>query len=237
MFEGPFRESIIKRAQEKGKIEIFVHNLRDFAVGKHRICDDRPYGGGPGMVLKPEPIWCVLKMIKRKAKSKGQVILLSPQGKVFTQSEAKRLAKEKHLVLLCGHYEGVDERVRCLIDEDISIGDYVLTGGEIPAMVLVDCMVRLLPGVVGKWSSVKEETFYGKFLDYPQYTRPRVWLGKRVPAVLLSGNHKKIASWRKEQVVRNTYLRRPDLLARIRLTREEKKILEKVTRKSNAGFN
>ncbi|HCJ65780.1 MAG TPA: tRNA (guanosine(37)-N1)-methyltransferase TrmD [Elusimicrobia bacterium] len=232
MLTGPLDESIIKRAVEKGKVKIFIHNLRDFGIGKHRICDDRPYGGGPGMVLKPEPIWRALKTIRRRAKSKKQkVILLSPQGKIFTQEKAKKLAQDKHLIFICGHYEGVDERICSLIDEQISIGDYILTGGEIPALVLVDSIVRLIPGVVGKKSSVVNESFSGQFLDYPQYTRPRVWQGKRVPLILFSGHQKKIASWRREQAIKNTCLRRPDLFTRISLTKEEKKIYEKLRKK------
>lgn len=232
MFTGPLDESIIKRAVEKGKVKIFIHNLRDFGIGKHRTCDDQPYGGGPGMVLKPEPLWCALKVIKRGAKSKKQrIILLSPQGQVFTQEKAKELAKNKHLILICGHYEGIDERISSLVDEEISIGDYVLTGGEIPALVLIDSIVRLLPGVVGKKASLRNESFSCRFLDYPQYTRPRVWQGKRVPAVLLSGDQKRISFWRKEQAIKNTYLKRPDLFKKIRLSEEEKKIYEKLRKK------
>ena len=232
MFVGPFNESIIKRAIEKGKVKIFIHNLRNFGVGKHRLCDDRPYGGGPGMILKPEPIWRALKAIKQRAKNKKQkIILLSPQGKLFNQKEAERLAKYKHLILICAHYEGVDERVRSWIDEEISIGDYILTGGELPTLVLVDSIVRLLHGVVGKSESLKSESFSGKFLDHPQYTRPRCYRSKRVPAVLLSGDHKKIALWRRKEAIKNTYLRRPDLLTKIRLTKGEKKIVEKVKKK------
>lgn len=232
MFVGPFNESIIKRAIEKGKVKIFVHNLRNFGIGKHRLCDDRPYGGGPGMVLKPEPIRRALKAIKGEAKSKKRlIILLSPQGKLFNQREAERLAKYKHLILICARYEGVDERLRSWIDEEISIGDYILTGGEIPALVLVDSIVRLLPGVVGKSESLRSESFSSRFLDYPQYTRPRCYRSKRVPAVLLSGDHKKITLWRRKEAIKNTYLRRPDLLAKIRLTKEEKKIIKKVKEK------
>ncbi len=229
MFTGPFDESIIKRAVEKGKIKIFIHNLRNFGIGKHHVCDDRPYGGGPGMVLKPEPIWRVLKSIRRKTESKEQkIILLSPQGKIFTQEKAKKLAQAKHLVFICGHYEGVDERICSLVDEQISIGDYILTGGEIPALVVVDSIVRLIPGVVGKESSVLNESFTSRFLDYPQYTRPRSWQKKRVPTILFSGHQKKIATWRREQAMRNTYLKRPDLLTRMSLSEEEKKIYKKI---------
>jgi len=229
MFIGPLNESMLKRAVEKGKVKIFIHNLRDFGIGKHRTCDDRPYGGGPGMVLKPEPIWRALKVIEQETKGKkGRIILLSPQGEIFTQEKAKRLAKERHLIFICGHYEGVDERIYSLVDEEISIGNYILTGGEIPALVLVDSIVRLLPGVVAKKISLRSESFSEKFLDYPQYTRPRVWQGKRVPMVLFSGHHKKISLWRKEQAMKNTYLKRPDLFAKIHLTEEEKRIYEKL---------
>lgn len=254
MFSGPFDESIIKRAVEKGKIRIFIHNLRDFGIGKHRLVDDRPYGGGPGMVLKPEPIGWALKEIERETtcsespspfrepvrvprkrsrvkKKERRIVFLSPQGKLFTQEKAKSLAKYKTLVLICGHYEGIDERISSLVDEEISIGDYVLTGGEIPVLVLVDSIVRLLPGVVGKRASLRNESFHGRFLDYPQYTRPRVWQRKKVPAVLLSGHQKKILLWRKKQAIRNTYFKRPDLFSEIYLAKEEKKIYEKLRKK------
>jgi len=232
MFAPILNESIIKRAQAKGKVEIFVHNLRDFSVDKHRKVDDRPFGGGPGMVMRPEPIFRAVEYILRYAScvmrhaSKGrhktqdtrhktQIILLSPQGKRLNQKIAKKLSRCKHLIFICGHYEGVDERVRKrLVNEEISIGDYVLTGGELPAMVVVDCVVRLIPGVLGEKKSLHFESFEGNLLEYPQYTRPANYKGMRVPPVLFSGNHKKIEEWRKKQAIKITRQRRPELLRR-----------------------
>jgi len=215
MFKGPFGESIVRRAQEKEKVVIKVHNLRDWAVDKRGTVDDRTYGGGVGMILMPQPIFNAVEEIKSKAKSrKIKVILLTPQGKRFNQKMAKRLVKINHLILICGHYEGVDERVRkYLVDEEISIGDYVLTGGELPAMVLVDTIVRLLPGVLKKEEAVREESFAQRgLLEYPQYTRPADFKGWKVPKVLLSGNHKKIEEWRKKKALERTKKRRPDLI-------------------------
>jgi tRNA (guanine37-N1)-methyltransferase len=216
MFEPVLNESIVKRAQEKGKVRIHIHNLRDYSEDKHKKVDDRPFGGGSGMVMRPEPIFAAVKHIKLKSKgSKAKVILLCPQGEKLSQGLADKLAKHKHLILICGHYEGIDERVRAhLADEEVSIGDYVLTGGELPAMVLVDCIVRLLPGVLGDKNSLNFESFAGNLLEYPQYTRPANYRKMRVPAILLSGNHRKIAEWRKSQAVKRTRKIRPDLLAR-----------------------
>lgn len=209
MFKGPFSESIIKRAQEKELVAIKIHNLRDWAVDKHGTVDDRPYGGGPGMVLMCQPIFDAVEEIK----SQSSIILLTPQGKLFNQKIARRLAKINHLILICGHYEGVDERVRKrLVDEEISIGDYVLTGGELPAMVLVDTIVRLLPGALKKEEAIKEESFAKGLLEYPQYTRPANFRGWKVPAVLLSGDHREIAEWRKKKSLERTKKRRPELL-------------------------
>ena len=214
MFEPVLNESIIKRAQNKGKVKIYVHNLRDWSFDKHKKVDDRPFGGGSGMVMRPEPIFEAVEYIKSRVKGKGlRVILLSPQGERLNQKIAKRLVKYKHLILICGHYEGVDERVRkYLVDEEISIGDYVLTGGELPAMVLVDSVIRLIPGVLGDKNSLNFESFEGNLLEYPQYTRPADFRDMRVPEVLLSGDHNKIGAWRKEQALRRTKQRRPDLL-------------------------
>jgi len=225
MFAPILNESIIKRAQAKGKVEIFVHNLRDFSVDKHRKVDDRPFGGGPGMVMRPEPIFRAVEYILRHAskgrhktqdtRHKTQIILLSPQGKRLNQKIAKKLSRCKHLIFICGHYEGVDERVRIrLVNEEISIGDYVLTGGELPAMVVVDCVVRLIPGVLGEKKSLHFESFEGNLLEYPQYTRPANYKGMRAPSVLFSGNHKKIEEWRKKQAIKITRQRRPELLRR-----------------------
>jgi len=214
MFEPILNESMIKRARDKGKVKIYVHNLRDYTLDKHRKVDDRPFGGGSGMLMSPEPIFRAVEDIKPQATShKPQVILLSPQGKTLTQKLAKKLARNKHLILICGHYEGIDERVRQhLADEEISIGDYVLTGGELPAMVLVDCLVRLIPGVLGDKNSLNFESFEGNLLEYPHYTRPAEFRGMRVPQVLLSGDHNKIEVWRKNQALSRTKQRRPDLL-------------------------
>ncbi len=216
MFAPVLNESIVKRAQQKGKVKIRVHDLRDYTLDKHRKVDDRPFGGGSGMVMCADPIFRAVESIKRDTRyaiRDTKVVLLSPQGRTLTQKEAKRLSKCRHLILVCGHYEGIDERVReGLADEEISIGDYVLTGGELPAMVLADCVVRLLPGVLGDKNSLKFESFESNLLEYPQYTRPAEYRKMKVPLVLLSGDHKKIEAWRKEQSVRQTKSKRPDLL-------------------------
>jgi len=210
MFAPVLNESIVKRAQSKGKVKIYIHNLRDYSKDKHKKVDDRPFGGGCGMVICPQPIFDALGRIKT---SKSHVILLCPQGKKLNQKIAKELIKYKHLIIICGRYEGVDERVRqYLADEEISIGDYVLTGGELPAMVLADCLVRLIPGVLGDKNSLNFETFEGNLLEYAQYTRPADFRGMKVPEVLLSGDHKKIEAWRKSEAIKKTKQRRPDLL-------------------------
>lgn len=204
-------ESIIKRAQDKKKVRIDVHDLRDFSEGNYRQVDDRPFGGGPGMVLMPEPIFKAVKKIKGRRKAK--VLLTCAGGRPLTQKKAHELSLEKNIIIICGHYEGVDERVRQeLVDESISIGDYVLTGGELPAMVIVDSVTRLLPGVLGKGASLEEESFEQGLLEYPQYTRPADFKGLKVPDVLLSGNHRDIAKWRKAQALSRTQKVRPDLL-------------------------
>ncbi len=214
MFDPVLNESIVKRAQNKRKVEIYIHNLRDYSQDKHKKVDDRPFGGGSGMVMRPEPIFNAVEDIKSKAKvQKSKVILLCPQGERLSQKVLTRLVKYKHLILICGHYEGIDERVRqYLVDEEISIGDYVLTGGELPAMVLVDCLVRLIPGVLGDKNSLNFESFAGNLLEYPQYTRPANYRRMKAPAILLSGNHKKIAQWKQNQAIKRTKKIRPDLL-------------------------
>ncbi len=216
MFGPVLNESIIKRAQEKNKVKIYIHDLRDYTLDKHRKVDDRPFGGGSGMVLQPEPIFRAVNKIRDKGKGlsgKCRVVLLTPQGDKLVQIKAKKLLKYKQLILICGHYEGVDERVRqILADEEISIGDYVLTGGEIPAMVLVDCLVRIIPGVLGDKNSLNFESFEGNLLEYPQYTRPADFRGMVVPEILLSGDHKKIEVWRKQEALKRTGKKRPDLL-------------------------
>jgi tRNA (guanine37-N1)-methyltransferase len=214
MFDCVLNESIIKRAQTKGKVKFCIHDLRDFTADKHRKVDDRPFGGGAGMVLRPEPIFNCIEHIKSKVRNqKFKTILLCPQGKRLNQALAKKLSKLKNLILICGHYEGVDERVRSgLADEEVSIGDYVLTGGELPAMVLVDALVRLLPGVLGDKNSLNFESFEGNLLEHPHYTRPADFRKMKVPEVLLSGNHKRIEAWRNLQALKRTRERRKDLL-------------------------
>ncbi len=210
MFEGPLDESILKKARERNLVQIHLHNVRDHAEGKHRITDDRPFGGGPGMVMKVEPMVSCIEALKTP---QSYVVLLTPQGKRLEQKVLQRLSEKPHLILVCGHYEGVDDRVRQLcVNEEISIGDYVLTNGAIPAMVIVDGVTRLLPGVLGHEDSMKDESFSEGFLEYPQYTRPEEYRGLRVPEVLLSGNHKEIAKWRQEMSLQKTRAQRPDMV-------------------------
>jgi len=234
MFEGIIQESILKRAQQKNIVKISIHNLRDFALNKHSIVDDYSYGGGAGMVLKPEPIFRAVEKIvgSAKAKRRVRIILLTPQGETFDQDKAKELSREEHLLFICGHYEGVDERVKeNLITDEVSIGDYVLTGGELPAMVIIDSLVRLLPGVLNKRESFENDSFYQGLLDYPHYTRPRRFRGKSVPALLLSGNHSRIRKWRRQKSLENTLKKKPDLLEKIELSAEDQKVLEELRRK------
>lgn len=227
MFPGPLGCSIIGRALERGLFKLAVHNLRDYTTDKHRIVDDTPYGGGAGMVMKPEPIFRAVGSLAHKGKSR--VILLCPQGELFNQEKAWELSRENHLILICGHYEGIDERVRqYLVTDEISTGDYILTGGEIPAMALVDAVVRLLPGVLGEYSSVQEETFTDNLLEYPQYTRPPEWEGMAVPSILLSGHHEEIRRWRRRESLKRTLRRRPDLLERAVLTEEDLALLREI---------
>ncbi|MFA5150370.1 MAG: tRNA (guanosine(37)-N1)-methyltransferase TrmD [Candidatus Omnitrophota bacterium] len=213
MFSPVFGASIIRIAQVKGKVKFYLHDLRDYTPDKHRKVDDRPFGGGSGMLMRPEPIFnAVEEILSKTKKNKPKVILLCPQGRKLTQRIAKDIAKEKQIILLCGHYEGIDERVRKeLVDQEISIGDYVLTGGELAAMVLVDSVVRLLPGVLGDKNSLNFESFEGNLLEHPHYTRPANFRNLAVPEVLLSGDHKKIEAWRKKQALKRTQERRPDL--------------------------
>ena len=221
---------VVGRAIERGELDVTVRDLRDYTTDRHRVVDDVPYGGGPGMVLKPEPIFRALDAIEAERGTAPFVVLTSPQGTRFTQAVAGRLARTAHLVLLCGRYEGVDERVRARVDEEMSIGDYVLSGGELAALVIVDAVARLLPGVVGQEQSVVEDSFSRGLLDFPQYTRPAELAGAdggalRVPDVLLSGNHGEIRRWRKRQAVSRTLERRPDLLDAALLDDEEREIL------------
>jgi tRNA (guanine37-N1)-methyltransferase len=210
MFAGPLDESIIKRAREAGRLDLAIHNLRDYAHDRHKTVDDRPFGGGPGMLLKPEPIFEAVESLAREG---TRVILLSPAGRPFNQAIAHELAAVAHLLLVSGHYEGFDERVRDqLADDELSIGDYVLTNGALPVMVIIDAVTRLLPGVLGDEDSARQDSFSQGLLEYPQYTRPADFHGLKVPEVLLSGNHAEIARWRAEQARLRTEARRPDLL-------------------------
>jgi tRNA (guanine37-N1)-methyltransferase len=234
MVEQALAAGIIGRAIERGALAVGVHDLRAFTTDRHRVVDDVPYGGGPGMVLKPEPIFRAVQGIAREAGGTPIVLLTSPQGTPFNQSVAGRLSRASHLVLLCGRYEGVDERVRTIVDEEISIGDYVLSGGELPALVIVDSVARLVPGVVGDQQSVAEDSFSRGLLDFPQYTRPAKLgnpadpAGGQVPDVLLSGNHAEIRRWRKREALSRTLVRRPDLLAGAKLDDEEREILRQL---------
>ena len=213
ILNGFLEESMLKRAQAQGAVKFRVMNLRDYASGKHQVTDDRPFGGGPGMVMKPEPIFAAVEAVRRP---ESRVIMMTPQGRRFSQGEAERLARESHLVFICGHYEGIDERVRtALATDELSIGDYVLTNGVLPAAVVVDAVVRLLPGVLGAGEhATKEESFSSGLLEFPQYTRPPEFRGMKVPEVLLSGHHGEIERWRRAQAEQRTLARRPDLLNR-----------------------
>jgi tRNA (guanine37-N1)-methyltransferase len=206
---APLKASILKRAEDKGLIEINIHNLRDFTKDRHRKVDDAPYGGGRGMVLRCEPLFSAVEHVK-KGNKRAKVVLTTPQGKLFTQDTAKKLSKEKGLIIICGHYEGIDERVSSIVDEEISIGDYVLTGGELPAMVITDSTARLIPGVLPDEAPVYD-SFEEYLLDWECYTRPEVFKDMKVPEILLSGDHKKIEDWRKKQALKRTRERRPDL--------------------------
>jgi len=210
IFEGPLDESILKRAREAGLVQIRVHNLRDFTHDKHRVVDDKPYGGGPGMLMKPEPIFEAVEKLQR---ADSCVVLMTPQGAPFTQARAKEFAGKPHLIIICGHYEGVDERVReALVDEEVSIGDYVLTNGALAAAVVVDAVTRLLPGAIGHENGAADDSFATGMLEGPQYTRPAEFRGMKVPDVLQSGNHGEVAKWRAAQAKQRTKERRPDLL-------------------------
>jgi len=227
MFESPLQESILKKAQEKGILQVNVFDIRDFSHDKHKRVDDYPFGGGVGMVMKPEPIfeaWEYVYSLKPNLNTK--TIVFSPQGQVLNQAKVKKLTRLDRLILICGHYEGIDERVHeMLVDEEISIGDYVLTGGELPAMVLIDAVTRLLPGALGSAESAEQDSFSDGLLEYPQYTRPRVYRGLEVPAVLLSGDHEKIRLWRRKQSLLRTKQRRADLLEKVELSSEDLKLL------------
>lgn len=245
MFDGPFSESIIRRAVEAGRVSIALHSIRDHAPGKHRVTDDTPYGGGGGMVMKPEPIFNAVEVIlgdDSPSRWAGEgappvpVILLSPQGQLFTHQVAQELARRTRLVLVCGRYEGVDERVRTfLCTDEISIGDYVLSGGELAAMVVVDAVTRLLPGVLGDPGAPFEDSHADGLLEYPHYTRPAEYRGHRVPPVLLSGHHAEILRWRRQESLRRTFLRRPGLLARAHLSEADRAFLRQLEKEKRRG--
>ncbi len=230
MFAGPFGDSITKRAVAAGLLDIHILNPRQFAYDRHKQVDDAPFGGGSGMVLKPEPFARALAYIRRNTRfTKRRVILLGPGGAVFNQDRAKTLADYEQLIFLCGHYEGFDDRIAAtLADEELSIGDYVLTGGELPAMVVTDAVSRMLPGVLGSEESAPTDSFYDGILGFPQYTRPREYQGIPVPEVLISGDHAKIDAWRRQEALRRTWQRRPELLARAPLSESDRKLLETI---------
>lgn len=228
MFAGPLDVSIIGRARERGLVEVRVTNIRDFATGRHRIADDYSYGGGAGMVMKPEPIFAAVEAVRCPPESgcRERVVLLTPQGRRLDQAMLGELATADHLVLVCGHYEGVDERVRqYLVTDEISIGDYVLTGGELPAMVLMDGVSRLVPGVLGAAESAEKESFAEGLLEYPQWTRPLEFRGLKPPDILLSGNHEQVRRWRRKEALRRTLERRPELLEQVALDAEDLRLL------------
>ncbi|GER94203.1 tRNA (guanosine(37)-N1)-methyltransferase TrmD [hot springs metagenome] len=227
IFHAYLGESILKKALQKKLLDVKVYNLRDFTTDRHKTVDDYPYGGGPGMVMKIEPIYNAVHAIKADGLER-QIVMLSPQGKIYNQAMAEEMLKEKRRVLfICGRYEGIDERVReSIVDEEISIGDYVMTGGELAALVIIDSIARLIPGVLGDEESIKEESFTWGLLDYPHYTRPPEFMGIKVPDVLLSGNHREIYKWRRRQAIRRTLERRPEILKNAKLTDEDIEILK-----------
>ena len=228
MIRQALADGVVGRAIERGTLDVAIHDLRDFTTDRHRVVDDMPYGGGPGMVLKPEPIFRALDHVEAARGGRLTMVLMSPQGSRFTQAEAARFSRSEHVVLLCGRYEGVDERVRARVAEEISIGDYVLSGGELPALVVIDAVARLVPGVVGDDQSVVDDSFSRGLLDFPHYTRPAEVGPLRVPDVLLSGNHAEIRRWRKRESLSRTLDRRPELLAEAVLDEEEREILREL---------
>jgi len=229
MFEGVFNSSILGKAQEKGIVQLRAHNFREHANNKHNTVDDYPYGGGGGMVLKAEPIFSAVESLIEEDAPKPRVILMCPQGERYSQAKAEELAKEEHLIFICGHYEGYDERIReFLVTDELSVGDYVLTGGELPAMTIIDSVARLLPGVLGNETSAVTDSFSTGLLEYPHYTRPADFRGMKVPDILLSGHHANVEAWRKQQSLRRTLERRPDLLEHVELNKKEKKWLQDI---------
>ena len=227
IFDSPLKESITKKAIEKGLISFNIINIRDFADDAHKTCDDAPYGGGPGMVMKIEPIYRAMNHLE-KTVGRPRYVLLSPQGRIFDEDTAIRYARSKHLCLVCGRYEGLDERVLNLVDEEVSIGDYVLSGGEIPALVLIDAITRCIPGVLGNEQSSIDESFGGGLLEYPQFTRPDIFMDMEVPPVLLSGNHEEIRKWRRREALKKTIFKRPDLMNRFMPSDEDRKMIREI---------
>lgn len=237
MFESPFSYSMIKRAIDGGYVAINPINFRKFGIGKHNMVDDTPYGGGAGMLLKPEPIFEAIEEIEENnPQTKKRIILMDPAGKPFNQEMAEAFSKEEHLVFICGHYEGYDERIRTLVTDEVSLGDYVLTGGELASMVMVDATVRLIPGVVGNKDSIVEDSHSTGLLEHPHYTRPASYRGLEVPEVLRSGNHQLIEEWRHKEALKRTYKRRPDLIAELDLTEEETKWLEEIKEEFDVNY-
>jgi tRNA (guanine37-N1)-methyltransferase len=235
MFASVFACSLLKKAQEKGLVDIKVHDIRRYATDRHRMTDDAPFGGGGGMVMKVEPIDRALQAVAPD-RDETLVVLLTPQGETFSQAIAEQLAQQRRIVLICGHYEGVDERVRiCLVDREISIGDYVLTGGELPAMIVVDAVARLVPGVLGNADSAATDSFSMGLLEYPQYTRPAEYRGWQAPDVLISGHHAEIEKWRRRESLRRTLARRPDLLERVDLSADDLAMIETLKRSGKDG--
>jgi len=236
MFEGPLGESIIGKAREKELLEINVSNFRDYSDNKHQTVDDYPYGGGAGMLLKVQPVYDNIKAIEAAApETKKRVILLDPAGKPFDQKMAEEFSTEEHLVFICGHYEGYDERIRSLVTDEVSLGDYVLTGGELGAMVMIDATVRLLPEVLGNQTSAQTDSHSTGLLEHPQYTRPAAFKGMKVPEVLMNGNHKLIEQWQLKESLRRTFQRRPDMLENYPLTAEMQKLLKEIEEEAKAG--
>ena len=233
MFHSPLEGSIIGKAREEGLITINLFNIRDYAEGKHRVTDDSPYGGGKGMIMKPEPIIRGVEALQAR-KPQARVILMTPQGMPLRQEVVRSLARHARLIIICGRYEGVDERVRAVVDEEISIGDYVLTGGELAALVLVDAVARMIPGVLGDEGASEDDSFSQGLLEYPHYTRPREFAGKKVPEVLISGDHQAIEQWRRKEALRRTCERRPDLISQARLSDEDQRILDELKRSSGS---
>lgn len=241
MFSGPLHDSIVGKALERQQLELKVTDFRQYSTNKHGNVDDYPFGGGAGMLLQAQPIFDAMTAIQQEAANdahpRGRVILMDPAGVQFTQPVAEEFAREDHLTFICGHYEGYDERIRSLVTDEVSLGDYVLTGGELPAMVMIDAITRLLPGVLGNDASAPGDSFSTGLLEYPQYTRPAEFRGMAVPDVLLSGNHQKIAEWREEQSLKRTLLRRPDLLDQIELTPAQRRQLRDIQAQINESKN